>query len=84
MVENAKGNMKGKSPFYPGQPVPVELFVGRSDQIKRIMIRGVKQVASGKPVAMYIQGEYGIGKSSIGGFTQWLAEKNDGLHVRGR
>ena len=80
MVENAKGNMKGKSPFYPGQPVPVELFVGRSEQIERIMIRGVKQVASGKPVAMFIQGEYGIGKSSIAGFTQWLAEKDHGLH----
>lgn len=80
MAENAKGNMKGKSPFYPGQPVPVELFVGRSDQIERIMIRGVKQVAAGKPVTMYIQGEYGIGKSSIAGFTQWLAEKKEGLH----
>jgi hypothetical protein len=40
----------------------------------------VKQVASGKPVAMFIQGEYGIGKSSIAGFTQWLAEKDHGLH----
>ncbi|MGQ9648905.1 MAG: hypothetical protein ACUVXJ_02220 [Phycisphaerae bacterium] len=23
---------KGKSPFYPGQPVPVEFFVGRTEQ----------------------------------------------------
>ena len=49
---------KGKSPFYPGQPVPVELFVGRSAQIERIMTRGVAQVAAGKPVSMFIQGEY--------------------------
>ncbi len=80
MVQNAKGNMKGKSPFYPGQPVPVELFVGRSEQIERIMTRGVEQVASRKPVTMFIQGEYGIGKSSIAGFTQWLAENKHGLH----
>ena len=71
---------KGKSPFYPGQPVPVELFVGRAKQIERIMTRGVDQVALGKPVAMFIQGEYGIGKSSIAGFTQWLAERDRGLH----
>lgn len=72
--------VKSKSPFYPGQPVPVELFVGRSAQIDRIMARGVGQVAAGKPVAMYVQGAYGIGKSSIAGFAQWLAEKDHGLH----
>jgi hypothetical protein len=71
---------KGKSPFYPGQPVPVELFVGRADQIERIMRRGVGQVSQGKPVAVYVQGEYGIGKSSIAGFTQRLAEKEYGVH----
>jgi len=71
---------KGKSPFYPGQPVPVELFVGRAAQIERIMTRGVAQVAAGKPVAIYVQGEYGIGKSSIAGYVQWLAEREYGLH----
>ena len=72
---------KGKSPFYPGQPVPVELFVGRSVQIARILERGVQQVEAGKPVAMYVQGEYGIGKSSIAGVTQSIAERNHGLHA---
>lgn len=71
---------KGKSPFYPGQPVPGELFVGRSEQINHIMERGIKQVEAGKPVAIYVQGEYGIGKSSIAGFVQWLAEREHGLH----
>jgi hypothetical protein len=71
---------KGKSPFYPGQPVPVELFVGRAAQIDRIMTRGVGQVAQGKPVSMFVQGDYGIGKSSIAAFAQWLAEKDHGLH----
>jgi len=72
--------LKGKSPFYPGQPVPGELFVGRAEQIDHIMQRGVGQVEAGKPVAMYVEGEYGIGKSSIAGFVQWLAEREHGLH----
>src|SRR5262249_11479309 len=70
---------KGKSPFYPGQPVPVELFAGRSDQIDRIVKRGVREVGEGKPVAFFVQGEYGIGKSSVASFVQWLAEKEYGL-----
>lgn len=70
---------KGKSPFYPGQPVPGELFVGRASQIERIMTRGVGQTAAGKPMAIFIQGEYGIGKSSIAGFVQWMAEREHGL-----
>jgi hypothetical protein len=71
---------KGKSPFYPGQPVPVELFVGRMAVLNRIMARGVSQVAAGKPVAIYIQGEYGIGKSSLASVVQQLAEREYGLH----
>ena len=71
---------KGKSPFYPGQPVPGELFVGRIRQINHIRERGVAQVEAGKPVTLYVQGEYGIGKSSIAGFVQWLAEREHGLH----
>ena len=72
---------KGKSPFYPGQPVPKELFVGRSQQIQHILERGVGQVEAGKPVAMYVQGEYGIGKSSIAAFVQGIAEREHGLHA---
>jgi hypothetical protein len=30
---------KPPSPFYPGQPVPKELFVGRIEEINRIMNR---------------------------------------------
>lgn len=71
---------KDKSPFYPDQPVPVELFAGRTAQIERILKRGVGQVAAGKPVTMFIQGEYGIGKSSIAGFVQRHAETHYGLH----
>jgi len=73
--------LKGRSPFYPGQPVPVELFVGRNQQIGHILERGVRQVEAGKPVAMYVQGEYGIGKSSVAGFAQWIAERDHKLHA---
>lgn len=72
--------MKGKSPFYPGQPVPVEFFVGRTEQIERILTRGAGQVADGKPVAIYVQGEYGIGKSSMANLVQWVAERKHGLY----
>jgi hypothetical protein len=58
----------------------VELFVGRVEQIRRIMERGVGQVAAGKPVAIFVQGEYGIGKSSIAGLLQRVAENGHGLH----
>src|ERR1041384_4069565 len=70
---------KGQSPFYPGQPVPVELFVGRHDQLDRIIKRGVGQVERGKPISMFVQGEYGIGKSSIARYVQFLAAEKHGL-----
>jgi hypothetical protein len=69
---------KGKSPFYPGQPVPAEFFVGREDEIERIK-RALTQVSAGKPQAVYVSGEYGIGKSSFAGYVRFLAEKQYGL-----
>jgi hypothetical protein len=43
------------------------------------MTRGVGQVAQGKPVSVFLEGEYGIGKTSFARFTQWMAERNNGL-----
>ena len=74
---------KGKSPFYPGQPVPAELFTGRTGEINRIT-RAVKQVELGKPQAVFLTGEYGIGKSSLASFFRHYAERNHhvlGIHV---
>jgi hypothetical protein len=74
---------KGKSPFYPGQPVPAELFVGREEEIDRIT-RALSQVALGKPQAVFVTGEYGIGKSSLAGFVRFLGEKEYslfGIHI---
>jgi hypothetical protein len=69
---------KGKSPFYPGQPVPEEFFTGREEEINRI-IRALGQVALGKPQDIYLSGEYGIGKSSLASFMRYFAEKKFGL-----
>jgi len=74
---------KGQSPFYPGQPVPTEFFAGRHKEIERID-RAIQQVAAGKPQAIFLTGEYGIGKSSLAGFMRQSAEKNNrllGIHV---
>src|SRR3989338_133748 len=74
---------KRKSPFYPGQPVPVDFFIGRFNEIQRI-IRAIKQVELGKPQAVFLTGEYGIGKSSLAGFLRFYAERNNhifGIHV---
>ncbi|MHB8368469.1 MAG: ATP-binding protein [Leptospirales bacterium] len=71
---------KDKSPFYPGQPVPVELFTGRQEVIERILTRGAGQVVQGKPMSFFIQGEYGIGKSSLASYLQNIVEKEYSLH----
>lgn len=74
---------KGKSPFYPGQPVPTEFFIGRINEVKRIA-RTIQQVELGKPQAIFLTGEYGIGKSSLAGFMRYYAEKTNnifGIHI---
>ena len=74
---------KGKSPFYPGQPVPIDFFVGRINEVQRIA-RAIGQVELGKPQAIYLTGEYGIGKSSLAGYMKCVAERNNhilGIHV---
>lgn len=70
MVEiNAK-----ESPFYPGKPVPIEYFIARISEIKRLE-RSIKQTLSGRNENIFIMGERGIGKSSLAGFIRYIAEK---------
>ncbi len=76
-------NKPDNSPFTPGYPVPVELFVGRSEQIKQL-IKYIKNSLSGRQENVFLAGERGIGKSSVGSFLQsWAAKNLDvlGLHV---
>jgi len=74
---------KDRSPFSPGRPVPLELFVGREKEIKRILL-AARQVAAGKQENVFVTGEYGIGKSSVASYVRFVAEKQNnlaGFHV---
>jgi len=76
-------NNKENSPFTPGSPVPVELFVGRSEQIKEL-IRYIGQTSSGKQENAFLAGDRGIGKSSLASFLRYFVstQKNIlGIHV---
>lgn len=72
------------SPFVPGRTVPVEFFVGRTEEIERLrsMIRGA---SNGRFGVGFLTGERGIGKSSLAGFVRRLAEQERqavGCHVQ--
>ena len=71
------------SPFRPGQPAPLEFFVGRNAEIERLrgMVRGS---ARGRFGIGFVSGERGIGKSSLAAFVRHLAERDNdaaGCHV---
>jgi hypothetical protein len=71
------------SPFTPGYPAPVELFVGRRDKIEELM-RYINQTVSGRQENVFLIGDRGIGKSSVASFLRYFAEKNRdmiGVHV---
>jgi len=74
---------KENSPFTPGNPVPVELFVGRSQQIQEL-IRYVRQTSSGKQENVFLAGDRGIGKSSLASFLRYYVSTQMnilGIHV---
>lgn len=71
------------SPFTPGSPVPVELFIGRKKQIEDV-IRYIEQALSGKQENIFLEGDRGIGKSSLASLLRYWAitQKNMvGIHV---
>jgi len=67
-----------RSPFTPGQPVPVEYFAGRMQEINQL-IHSIRQSTSGRGEHVFITGEKGIGKSSLAGFAKYLAENDNQL-----
>jgi Cdc6-like AAA superfamily ATPase len=71
------------SPFTPGQPVPIEFFVGRIQEIERLRSL-VRAAALGRFKIGFVTGERGIGKSSLVSFVRSLSEREDnvaGAHV---
>jgi hypothetical protein len=71
------------SPFTPGQPVPLEFFVGRVAEVDRLR-SAVSATANGRLRVAFLTGERGIGKSSLASFVRFLGERDDqvvGLHT---
>lgn len=66
------------SPFTPGQPVALELFVGRQEEIRRLA-RSAEAAAHGQLQTLFIVGERGIGKSSLAAFVRTMAEHQFGM-----
>lgn len=74
---------KDNSPFTPGSPAPIEIFVGRAQQIEELT-RYINQTLSGKQENVFLIGDRRIGKSSVASFIRYFAEKNKdmlGVHV---
>ncbi len=71
------------SPFRPGQPVPIEFFVGRFKEIERLHSM-VKASGKGRFKIGFVSGERGIGKSSLVSFVRHLSDRESdaaGCHV---
>jgi AAA+ ATPase superfamily predicted ATPase len=71
------------SPFTPGQPVPIEFFVGRVKEIEQLRSL-VRAAVNGKFKIGFVTGERGIGKTSLVSFVRHLSEREDrvaGAHV---
>lgn len=71
------------SPFSPGQPVDVELFVGRTDQLGRLKQK-IDGARSGRLQIAFLTGERGIGKTSLAAYMRTYAQNVNqmmGLHI---
>ncbi len=66
------------SPFSPGQPVSVEFFVGRWDEIQELMQK-VASVRVGRLQVAFLSGERGIGKTSLAHFVRVMVEREYGI-----
>jgi len=74
----ANAQPRENSPFTPGQPAPPEIFTGRAEEIQRLR-RCILQTSNGKPQAVFICGERGLGKSSLARFCEFLVLQDNPL-----
>jgi len=75
---------KDYSPFTPGQPVPLEFFVGRLRQVEQLKKKVAAAAATGRLQVAFLTGERGIGKSSLASFVRFIAERDHevlGIHT---
>lgn len=70
--------MKDTSPFTPGSPVPVDLFVGRNSHIQ-VINEYIRDTASGRQENIFLSGDRGIGKSSLATYLRLLAAKESNI-----
>lgn len=66
------------SPFTPGSPVPIELFVGRENELRRLSDH-LNAASKGVPRIAFLSGERGIGKSSIAAYIKHFAERRHSM-----
>lgn len=61
-----------RNPFTPGSPVPVDLFVGRTQQLQEVT-RYIDQAAAGRLQNVFLSGDRGMGKSSFAAHLRQIA-----------
>ena len=64
------------SPFRPGQPADIELFIGRSEQISRVR-QLVTTAANNRFQIAFLTGDRGIGKTSLASFVRYLVDRDE-------
>jgi len=75
--------IKKQSPFTPGRPVPIELFVGREKLINSL-VKNIEYTKKGKQGNIFLVGDRGIGKSSLASFLNYYVNSKEnmiGIHV---
>ncbi len=70
---------KEYSPFTPGGPVPVEFFVGRTQELGRLFSAVRKSCTLPTVEGAFVLGERGIGKSSLCRVAVRAAERDLGV-----
>lgn len=66
---------KEYSPFTPGAPVPLELFIGRQKEARSIIQAVKKAIHRRSVVNLFVEGIRGIGKSSLCAYAMAGVEK---------